>query len=547
MKWNYKTDKQPQSFDEFKDLLMENRDISDVDAFFSPSSPLKLSTNDVGIDKAQFDIATTRINQAIDNQENVVVFGDYDADGVCSTVILWEALKERGLEARTFIPDRKRHGYGISQKAVEDIINEKKPDLIITVDNGIVAHDAIKWTMDQGVDVIITDHHQSEDTLPNAMAVIHTSQVCGAGVSWMLAKEISPDTAKESLDLVAIATVADLVPLIGASRDFVVYGLDMIQHSERLGLQELKKVSNLNKGKITSRSIGFGIGPRLNAMGRLDNAEKAVTLLKTNNKEEAQKLAELLEETNHERRKITIDLLEVSQRQLKIQVDEKDKISIVWNKDFHEGVVGLIAGKLVEKESKPAIVIHLGEDISKASARSLPGINVIEIIRQVKEHLIDAGGHPMAAGFSFKTENLDIVVSKLKEIASNEIDDSLLVKSVDIDCVLPYSLATEKFIDSLENFEPFGKNNPQPTLSLNNLRVDKVFYMGKNKQHIKLLASEKGSSNYKKISCIAWNKENLLGIFNPGDDVDVAGKLDINEWNGRRSVQIICDDIKFSK
>jgi len=281
MKWNYLSSKTPQDLKEFKEIILQNRQIEDEKEFFSPKKPHEITLAEVDLNKDQVKLAVTRIQKAIEAKQKVVVFGDYDADGICATAILWETLNNLGLVTQPFIPHRDKHGYGISNKAIDDLLEKDHPDLIITVDNGIVAHEPLARLAKEKIDVIVTDHHQPEEKLPEAYAIVHTTKLCGATVAWMLARELSQDFVDSLLDLTAIATISDLVPLISANRSFAKYGLEKIKENNRVGISALISTANLDKREVDSNLIGFGIGPRINAMGRLAHGLDALRLLVT--------------------------------------------------------------------------------------------------------------------------------------------------------------------------------------------------------------------------------------------------------------------------
>lgn len=554
MKWIYQNDNTPKNFNELRSILLENRQITNTDNFFSPEHPKNFTAKSVGIDEKQFDKALKRIELAVKNKEKVVIFGDYDADGITATAILWESLNYLDLQAKPFIPDRKKHGYGLSVGALEDIFEDysssdsdqgekSKPDLIITVDNGIVAHSAAKFLKEQNVDLIITDHHQPEDKKPKALAIVHTTKIAGAGVAWMLAKALTPDFAISLLDFVGVATVADLVPLVAENRSFAKFGVDTLKTNKRIGIESLRFVSGLDKRPIDAELIGFGIAPRINAMGRLAHGLDALRLLCTRNKKRAQELALLLNNTNTKRRQITIDLVKEAILQAKDNQDQK--VIIVSSENYHEGVVGLIAGKIAEEFSKPAIVISIGDDIAKASARSVAGVNIIELIRTVKADLIDAGGHPMAAGFSLKKEKTEEVKTKLEKKALETIDDKSLEATLMIDCRLPASLVDFELVDSVESFRPFGRDNSKPLFVIENLELTEVKVIGKNKNHLR--CKVRVGENGKELAALFWNKAKLSKELNVGDKVSIAARVDINDWNGNQYLQFIGEDVVVLK
>lgn len=543
MKWNYLSKKTPQDLKEFKEIILLNRKIEDPQEFFEPKNPLEISLEEVDLDLDQIKLAVKRIQDAIKKQQKVVIFGDYDADGICATAILWETLNNLGLVAQPFIPHREKHGYGISDKAIDDLLEKDRPDLIITVDNGIVAHGPLERLAKEKIDVIVTDHHQPEEDLPEAYAIVHTTKLCGATVAWMLARELNPSFVDNLLDLAAVATISDLVPLLGANRSFAKYGLEKISENNRVGISSILLVAGLDKRDMDSGLIGFGIGPRINAMGRLAHGLDALRLLVTKNSQQAMSLATLLNDTNLERQSMTYDLLKKAKDEASLWKDEH--LIIVHSTQFHEGVIGLIAGKLTEEFAKPAIVISIGEETAKASARSVVGVNIIDLIRLVKDDLLEAGGHPMAAGFGLLPNKIEVVKQRLLKLAVEQIDKKLLDHTLDVDCAVPYSLINEKLVDEIQVFAPFGQKNPRPFLAIKKVTINKVMTMGKEGRHLKLLVGDSENDNPRnQLTCLLWNKGEEAEKYMVGDSVNIAGTLQINEWNGWRNVQMVVRDVK---
>lgn len=548
MHWNILESTIPQSENELRNILIKTRGLEKKDElFFSPLNPTEISIQEVGLDAGQLKKAVKRILKAIEKKEKVVIFGDYDADGVCATAILWQALYKMGCQAIPFIPLREKHGYGLSDKALDDLLAKNKPDLIITVDNGIVAHKSAQRVLDAGIDLIITDHHQPEDKLPSAVAVVHSTQLCGATVSWMFAREISKSAgykiAKDwQLDLTAIATIADQVPLRDVNRSFAKFGLEALRKSKRVGFKALLTHAGLDQNNIDSQSVGFGIAPRINAMGRLGHSLDALRLLLTNNKSKAEQLAQVLSETNIARQDMTYEMYGHALSQSENW--KQEHIIIVHCDKYHEGVVGLIAGRLMEQFYKPVIVISVGDGIGKASARSVPGVNIVELIREVRDDLLDVGGHPMAAGFGLEASKLDRVIERLKKLAKETIDKELLKPSINVEVVIPFLLINEKTVKMINEFAPFGQGNEEPILGFKNVEVLQVFTMGADNQHLKIVG--KGDDGVTPINFLFWRKGSLREKITLGDKIDVAGVLELNKWNGKKSIQIRVKDVKLN-
>jgi single-stranded-DNA-specific exonuclease len=497
--------------------------------------------------------AAARLRRAAATHEKVLIFGDYDADGICATAVLWQSLHELGCEARPFIPDRFRHGYGLTLKAFEEATADFQPDLVVTVDNGIVAFPVLEELAAREISVIITDHHQPEHAAdgsalyPPAAAIVHSTMLCGTTVAWMLSHELTPDLATTQLDLCAVATVADLVSLTGANRSFVFHGLKTLQQTSNLGIQELLKAARITPETCTTQTIGYMLGPRINAMGRLAQGMDALRLLCTRKQATAERLARLLDVTNGDRQALTDDLFQEAIAQAELLKDER--IIVVHSASFHEGVVGLIAGKLVEKYHKPAIALSVHESVAKASARSVPGVNIVELIRLVRAELLEVGGHPMAAGFGVLTEKIELVRGLLQDQARALVLDEHLERQLQIDCQLPLEMVTPELVKALTKCEPFGKDNEPALFALADVRLASLQTVGKEGVHAKLVltpADELESSNDDQVALTAlyWRGAARLRELRPGSICTVAGMLEWNVWNGKKSVQMVVRDIK---
>jgi single-stranded-DNA-specific exonuclease len=530
------------------EILLENRGLKtdkEIDEFLHPDLT-SVTPKNVEIDSSQLKKALVRIEEAIKNNEQIIVFGDYDVDGITSSAILWETLHELGAKCLPFIPDRKEEGYGLSVKALQnESLVSKNPSLIITVDNGIVANDAVAFANEKGIDVIITDHHTVAEKLPDASAIVHTTRLCGAGVAYLLSKEIRKSLhAKEKedyhLELAALGTVADLVPLTGANRAIVMAGLKKLHHTKRPGLLAMFQLAKVDQESIGVYEIGYIIGPRLNASGRIDSAMDSLRLLCTTNKERASELAAKLELTNRERQQLLKKATEHAITGVRDEGLGTRKILIVGNESYEEGIIGLVAGRLVEAFYRPAIVLSLGETVSKASVRSINGFNIIEFLRLHTEHFVNVGGHPMAAGFTIETTKIAILQKMLEEKAGDMIADDLLIRSLKIDCELPFSLLTKKLYDNIQQLAPFGMGNPEPIFATKNATVESLRVIGKEGNHLRLVLR----NDEKTFETIAFGMGELGNQLKPGDVIGVAYVLDENTWNGDTKLQLKIKDIK---
>jgi single-stranded-DNA-specific exonuclease len=535
--------------------LLSNRKLNSKSSFFKPIHPIDLSLKAVGINSQAIKKGVARILEAKQNKEKVVVFGDYDVDGICATAILWSAIYQLGIDVIPFIPHREKHGYGLSKLAILDLLKIAKPNLIITVDNGIVAHDTANFIKQKKIDLIISDHHQAEEQLPAAFAIIHTTKLCGATLAWMLARELLKTASKKisqnwQLDLAAVATIADQVPLRGANRSFAKYGISVLQKSRNLGLKALIKSASLDQNKIGSQEISFAIAPRINAIGRLGNSLNALRLVLTTNASRAQQLATKLTSVNSKRQDITQEMLNHSLELAKNF--KKNHLIIVHSPTYHEGIIGLIAGRLAEKYHKPAIAMSVGKKTTKASARSILGVNIVELIREIRQDLIDVGGHPMAAGFELDSTKLEVVCHKLLKLSLKKIKKEMLVPKIVIDLILPHELLNIKTFELLQALAPFGQGNQEPVFGLQDIKVHKMQLLGNEGQHLKIIGSLGTQSKsslgtpLKQMEFLAWKKGSWITKIKPNSNIALAGVLEINQWKGRKKLQVRVLDIKLS-
>jgi len=545
MQWHLKNQTQPKNSQELIECLLENRGILDKTAFLSPKNPKDFTLAEVGISSANLAVAKLRIQTAIKNQERVIIFGDYDVDGVSATAITWEALKEAGLITQPFIPHRIKHGYGLSIKALDEIlgtyaeIKPAKPDLILTVDNGIVAFEALDYLAKLKIDVIVTDHHQPEGLkkLP-VLTTIHSPELCGAGVAWFLAKEIAPKSPDQWLDLVTLATIADQMPLLNINRSLVVEGLKKFRTNlTRPGLKELVKLAAIDVHSLTAEQLSFSLIPRLNAMGRMADGADSLRLLCVRTQARAMELAAKLQATNLLRQELTFELTASALAQAEEQ--KSQKIIVVSSKDFHEGVIGLLAGKLLEKFRRPIIAIQISPNSAKASVRSMPGIDIIEFLRRSKAHFWELGGHKLAAGFVCDPKKVTEISQHLIESAEKFIQPNKFSEALEVDFDLPEKLVTLENLDQTLLLEPFGQANPKPTFVIRNLRVLDLALIGKSQQHLKLKLS---LNNQTILAGLAWQKANWSEQIQLAKFYDFVIQLDQNLWREKRQLQLILID-----
>jgi single-stranded-DNA-specific exonuclease len=556
MNWKLQTKNIPKNSLDLQKILLKNRNIAKADQkeFLNPTHPSDLTIKNLGFNVLEFKKAIKIIKKLIKDDEKIVIFGDYDVDGICASSIIWQVLfnlykktHPNGLNHPVpFIPHREKHGYGITEIAIDEIISSHSPKMIITVDNGIVAHKAITYAKNKGIQIILSDHHQPEfkqkkPIFPPADFILHSTQLCGASVAWMIAREINSSLANKLLYLAGMATIADQVELLRANRSFALYGLKSLQKSQNPGIQQLCLLAGLQQEAITAGSVGFVLAPRINAMGRLEHGLDALRLLCTQNKNQAKQLATILHETNVVRQDMTKEMLDDASIQANNY--KNDNLIIVHSQDYHEGIVGLIAGGLVEKYYKPSIAISVTKNLAKASARSVFGVNIIELLREIQDELVSVGGHPMAAGFSFLPENLDKITQKLIKIFNKKIQKEQLEKLLIIDCVIPTNLINSKVIHSLSNLEPYGMSNPQPVFQTQKLKILETKLIGQEKSHLKLKVVDINETSAIAFDCLGWGMKNLYTQFKKDGIISVVGTLNINKWGEKAYPQIIIKDL----
>lgn len=481
------------------------------------------------------------LDQHLKAGHDICVFGDYDADGITATAILWQALIKyatgRSSRILPFIPDRQRHGYGLSETAVTEILSGEAfkstkfagflPSLIITVDNGIVANTAIHQLRKSGVDVIITDHHQP-DQLPDANFIFHSIATSGAGLAWILALYLlkEDDFSFRLIELASIGIVADLMPLVGLNRQIVVHGLKMLSHTSRPGLLALYRAASLDPAAISAYTIGFQLAPRLNAAGRLHDPYDALRLLCATSPQTAKPLAEKINAHNLERQTLTDRAIKTAETEAGTH-----KIIIVSG-DYHEGVIGLVAGKLVEATGKPAVVMSVKPNVVKGSVRSVPGLNITQLLRSLSVPFLSLGGHSQAGGFSLNPENLADFTAELYLQADAVIPEELLEKRLSAELELQLtqvSLSLTKLIGSLE---PFGLGNPKPKFVFHSLAVLEDRPLGKDGRHHKLTIEQNG----KTAELLLFNTKHPHPLKHISS---LIASLDLNVWQGRGRVQLI--------
>lgn len=522
----------------------------EIDFFLHPPDPANLTAKDVGIDTGALQKAVTRIQTAVKNRESIVVYADYDADGICAGAIMWETLWGMGARVMPYIPHRVDEGYGLSEKGIDAVRALYDPTLIITVDHGITAYKKVAYAKKLGIEVIVTDHHVKPEKLPDCV-IVHTTELAGSGVSWFVSKELLRlasgvnVNASDLLALATIGTIADLVPLVGSNRALVKFGLTALSKTKRVGVLALMKDAGIEPGAVSLFGVSHAIAPRLNAMGRIEHALDALRLLCTGKVEKATQLATQLGMTNKQRQQLTEDNTTHALNGLVVahQAGTMKKLLFIADSSYNQGVIGLVAGRLVEAYYRPAIVLAVGEEITKASARSVSGFNIVEAIRTASDLLVDVGGHPMAAGFTVETKNLEKLREALETYAEKMLDEEALTRKLHVDAQIPLAVTSEKLWKGIQYLAPFGVGNPEPVLATRNVEIADTRLVGATKKHIKLVLSDVETK--RRIDAIAFNMGELYGELKSGTSVDIAYTVDMNEWNGSRKLQLKVRDIQI--
>lgn len=503
------------------------------------------------------DKAVERIQSAIKRKESIWIYGDYDVDGVASVSIMLKYFNSINYPASYYIPNRIEEGYGINKNAIKTIANESG-NLIITVDCGITSVDEVDYAKELGIDIIITDHHHCHDILPKAHAIINPKQsdckypcdiLCGCGVAFKLIQALTPkdiflSNIYKYLDIVSIATVADVVPLIDENRVFVVNSLNNIEKTENIGLRTLLDVCKLKDKKINSGHIGFVIAPRINAAGRIGSADVGVKLFTTDDEEEARKLAEFLDEENRNRQQLENEILEEAIAMIREDLRyTREKVLVLYKENWHHGVIGIVASRIVEEYYKPTIILTTEDEIAKGSARSISGFDLFDSLSQCQDLFIKFGGHQQAAGLSLNIENIEMFRKKINIIADKVLSEDDLIPQVYCDGHLSLEDINHQLIDELQILEPFGLGNMAPRFININLKSKEVKSVGTDGRHLKMYVED---SN-KRFDTIGFNLGEYGSLVTPGDKVGVVFTPEYNIFNGHTKIQLNIKDLKIMK
>ncbi|PID59087.1 single-stranded-DNA-specific exonuclease RecJ [candidate division KSB3 bacterium] len=541
--------------DSILEVLLANRQINNAEDFLEPDFETGLHNPFLMNEMQQ---AVDLLRRVRKDQQRLMIVGDYDADGITGTALLYETFRAIGIkQIMCRLPHRVHDGYGFQSHITKEAIRDKV-DVIVTVDNGVSSLDAIAFAKEHGISVIVCDHHTIPETLPEADAILHPRregehypfhELTGVGVAYKLAQALCPRLMaskdaerflKWSLDLVAIGTVADCATVTGENRILIKYGLVVIEKTRRPGLRNMLNLCLGSHPSYDSALIGFRIAPRLNAAGRISSPDTSLKLLTTRDLAEAERMAHELQDLNAKRQEQTVQAVHQAKDFLQDDLLQ-EKILIARHRSWHPGIIGLIAGRLTEEFHRPSIIFHDGEDGTLvASARSTEHFNIIEAISRQKDLLLRFGGHSQAAGCSIARENYDTFCRRMKTLANASLSEEQLFPIVDIDCELApehMSLAVKQQIDRLE---PYGIGNVRPVFLLRNVRVQRLHPVGRTGAHLQIWVE----SAQKTIKGIAFQQGGLAQELSQGDLVDIACHLQENNWNGTHSLEIEVVDIQ---
>jgi single-stranded-DNA-specific exonuclease len=491
------------------------------------------------------DKAVARLQEAIEQGQRILIYGDYDADGMTATAIMQSALEELGAEVMTYLPDRVEDGYGPNLSTYKYFIDNEAIDLIVTVDNGVAGLEAIAYAQAQGVDVVVTDHHALPPELPNAYAIVHPmhpdgdypfSELAGCGVAFKVATALLGYLPAESLDLVAIGTIADMMALTDENRVLVKFGLEKLRHTERIGLEKLYEIAKIDPATINEETVGFQIAPRLNALGRVSDPNPAVELLNSFDEDLVFEIALMIDQKNEER-KVVVD--QITKQALENASADPVQI-IVGPQSWNPGILGIVAGRLLEQTGKPTIVLaEIGNGEVKGSARSTDSFNMFEAIGGVRDLMTAFGGHAQAAGMTFPLENLPKIQAHLNAVALESGDGGPSKNTYEIDESLKLESITIKMIQELEALAPFGMQNPKPKFHLSDVQVKTAQAIGANKATLKVRLMQDDSE----LDAIAFNMGQFLTEVQQGQNLEFVGTVGINTWNDKSNPQFMIDDI----
>ena len=500
------------------------------------------------------DKAVERIEQAVEKQEQITIYGDYDADGITSTSLMYETLLSIGANVNYYVPNRFTDGYGPNMDAYQRLI-DNGTQLFITVDNGVSGKNVIDKVMEAGVDVVITDHHELPADLPNAVAIVHPRypgsnypfpDLSGVGVAFKVAWALTGEFPVEELDLVAIGEIADVVNVTDENHALISYGIQQLRQGMRPGLAALMKLADIKANNLTDQDIGFGIAPRLNALGRIADANDGVKLLTSLDENESQKLAKEVDQANKERQNLVAEIMKEAEKQANSSANQQKKTLLIVGKGWHQGVLGIVASRIMNETGKPTIVASTDQNnptLIKGSGRSVDSFNLFNALEAHRELFTTFGGHPAACGLSFDQKNIVPLQIALEEEAVKQKFDPTVKQPLPIAMKLVPADVTQQLYNDIQRVAPFGPGNMEPVFELNNVKVVDVKTMGQEHQHLKFsIVSDK-----KNLTVVAFGQGNLATLLSaPTGQINLAVKVSLNEWRGKKSVQLMLEDLQIN-
>ena len=500
------------------------------------------------------DKAVERIEQAVEKQEQITIYGDYDADGITSTSLMYETLLSIGANVNYYVPNRFTDGYGPNMDAYQRLI-DNGTQLFITVDNGVSGKNVIDKVIAAGVDVVITDHHELPADLPNAVAIVHPRypgsnypfpDLSGVGVAFKVAWALTGEFPVEELDLVAIGEIADVVNVTDENHALISYGIQQLRQGMRPGLAALMKLADIKANNLTDQDIGFGIAPRLNALGRIADANDGVKLLTSLDENESQKLAKEVDQANKERQNLVAEIMKEAEKQANSSANQQKRTLLIVGKGWHQGVLGIVASRIMNETGKPTIVASTDQNnptLIKGSGRSIDSFNLFNAFEAHRELFITFGGHPAACGLSFDQKNIVPLQIALEEEAVKQKFDPTVKQPLPIAMKLVPADVTQQLYNDIQRVAPFGPGNMEPVFELNNVKVVDVKTMGQEHQHLKFsIVSDK-----KNLTVVAFGQGNLATLLSaPTGQINLAVKVSLNEWRGKKSVQLMLEDLQIN-
>jgi single-stranded-DNA-specific exonuclease len=531
-------------------LFIKLRGIKKSQEFLQPTHPRQISLDEFGF-KKELNITLKLLEQIKKNHQMIIVYTDYDADGITGGAIVWETLYLLGFNTLPYVPHRQKEGYGFCKKTIDYLKQTYNPALIISVDHGISAWEKIDYAQKLGIKVIVTDHHLKPEKIPQAQAIFHLPILSGAGIAYFFAKAIfdyfQSDHSQlktyfdsDYLSLATIGIIADLVPLIGPARSIVKYGLESFSQIKRLGIKKILEEAGINNKQITPYEIGFIIAPRLNALGRLEHALDALRLICTKDEQKARTLAKKVSGKNQERQQLVEECLKEAEQEINNHLvnNQPPKIIILQSDRWHEGIIGLIAAKIAERYYRPTIIITKSDGIYKGSARSISNFHITNFLLKFKRHLIDVGGHQQAAGFSIDKHQVVNLIKHARQNADHLLQEQDLIKTIRADVKINFPQVSLRLAQALTQLKPFGIGNPEPTFYSEGKLIDaKIF--GKKNEHLKIFAQQENTT----VEMLFFYQADLFSRLAKNSSVKTVYKIGVSQWQGREKVTLLLNHL----